>query len=103
MKKVLAMSLFAGLLASGVGVSLATAGAHDDFLTEGEIRKIDQEKGRVTLKHGPIKNLNMPGMTMMFQAVPASQLEDLEAGDKVKFRAVKDNGNFVVTNLEKVE
>ncbi len=103
MKKSIAISLFAIALASGFGVQAATAGQEGKFLTEGEIRKIDQDTGRVTLRHGPIENLSMPGMTMIFQAVPAEQLDDLEAGDKVRFRAVKNNGSFIVTNIEKAE
>lgn len=103
MKKTLAISLFASMLASGLSVPLAVADTHDGLLTEAEIRKIDTESGRVTLRHGPIENLQMPGMTMMFQAVPVEQLEGLEAGDKVRFRAEKDDGKFVVTTIEKVE
>jgi Cu(I)/Ag(I) efflux system periplasmic protein CusF len=100
MKKTIALSLLAGLLASGLNVNADT---HGSVFTEGEIRKIDSASGRITLRHGPIENLQMPGMTMMFQAEPANQLEGLQAGDKVRFRAEKDNGNFVVTAIEKAE
>lgn len=103
MKKVFAISVFAGLLVSALGASVAMADTSGGFLTEGEIRKIDVATGRVTLRHGPIEDLQMPGMTMMFQAEPAAQLEGLAAGDKVRFRAVKDNGSFIVTDIEKAE
>lgn len=103
MKTIPAIFLAAGLLAGGLSVSQAIAATHDGFLTEGEVRKIDPAAGRVTLRHGPIENLQMPGMTMMFQVVPAAQLEGLEEGDQVRFRAEKDNGNFVVTDIEKAE
>ena len=69
----------------------------------GEIRKIDLASARVTLRHGPIENLQMQGMTMMFQVMPVEQLEKLESGDKVRFRAVKDNGKLLVTEIEKAE
>jgi Cu/Ag efflux protein CusF len=103
MKKMIAISLFASVLASGFGVHAGTEDQNANFFTEGEIRKIDQDTGRVTLRHGPIENLNMPGMTMIFQAVPAEQLSDLQAGDKVRFRASKNNGNFIVTEIEKAQ
>jgi Cu/Ag efflux protein CusF len=103
MKKIIAVSLFASVLASGFGVHAGSEGQDANFLTEGEIRKIDPDTGRVTLRHGPIENLNMPGMTMIFQAVPAEQLSDLQAGDKVRFRASKNNGSFIVTDIEKAQ
>lgn len=90
-------------LAAGLSVPAAMATTHDELLTEGEIRKIDLDSGRVTLRHGPIENLQMQGMTMMFQVAPVEQLEELEAGDKVRFRAVKDNGKLLVTEIEKAE
>jgi Cu(I)/Ag(I) efflux system protein CusF len=86
-----------------IAISLLAEGENANFLTKGEIRKIDPDTGRVTLRHGPIENLNMPGMTMIFQAVPAEQLSDLQAGDKVRFRASKNNGNFIVTDIEKTQ
>jgi Cu/Ag efflux protein CusF len=103
MKKIIAISLLAIVLASGLGAHAGPEGENANFLTKGEIRKIDPDTGRVTLRHGPIENLNMPGMTMIFQAVPAEQLSDLQAGDKVRFRASKNNGNFIVTDIEKTQ
>ncbi|GGD12358.1 copper-binding protein [Halopseudomonas salina] len=103
MKKFLVTLLCTGSLAIGLSLSVAKATTHDGALSEGEIRKIDQESGRVTLSHGPIENLQMPGMTMMFQVMPVEQLEELEAGDKVRFRAVQDNGKLLVTEIEKAE
>ncbi len=70
-------------------------------MSEGEIRRIDGE--RVTLKHGPIDNLKMPPMTMVFQATDASTLEGLAAGDKVQFRAEQQDGNYVVTKVVKAD
>lgn len=70
-------------------------------MSEGEIRRIDGE--RVTLKHGPIDNLGMSPMTMVFEATDASTLEGLTAGDKVKFRAERQDGNYVVTEVVKAE
>ncbi|MCE2656962.1 MAG: copper-binding protein [Rubrivivax sp.] len=69
--------------------------------TEGEVRKIDKEQGRVTLKHGDIKNLDMPAMTMVFRVRDKSLLDTVSVGDKVRFDAEKIDGQFVVTVLRK--
>ena len=69
-------------------------------MTDGEVRKIDMEAGKVTLKHGDIKNLDMPGMTMVFVVKDKAMLDKLKAGDKVKFKAINDAGNFTVTEIQ---
>jgi Cu/Ag efflux protein CusF len=70
-------------------------------LTDGEIRKVDKEGKKVTIKHGPIQNLDMPAMTMAFQVRDQSMLEQIKTGDKVKFQVEKIGGAFVVTRIEK--
>lgn len=72
-------------------------------MSEGELRKVDQAGQRVTLRHGPINNLKMPPMTMVFRVENAADLEGLSAGDKVRFRADKQGDSYVVTELEKSE
>jgi Cu(I)/Ag(I) efflux system periplasmic protein CusF len=69
-------------------------------MTEGEVRKIDKEAKKITLKHGDIKNLEMPGMTMVFQVKDAALLDKVKAGDKVMFTAEKADGGIVVTAIE---
>ena len=72
---------------------------------EAEVRKIDKEAKKITLKHGPIKNLDMPGMTMVFQVRDAALLDklaQLAPGDKILFTAEQQQGAFVVTGAEKV-
>ena len=69
-------------------------------MTEGEVRKIDKEAKKITLRHGDIKNLDMPGMTMVFQVKDAALLDKVKAGDKVKFTAEKADGAIVVTAIE---
>lgn len=71
-------------------------------MTEGEVRKIDMEAGKLTLKHGEIKNLDMPGMTMVFVVKDKAMLDKLKAGDKVKFKAINDAGKFTVTEIQPV-
>ncbi|AYQ28834.1 MULTISPECIES: copper-binding protein [unclassified Polaromonas] len=68
--------------------------------TEGEVRKVDKEAGKVTLKHGEIKNLDMPGMTMVFQVKDRALLDKVEAGDPVSFTADKVNGAYTVLTIE---
>jgi len=69
-------------------------------MSEGEVRKIDMETKKITLRHGEIKNLGMPGMTMVFQVRDPAMLDKVKAGDKVRFSAEKMNGALVVTNIE---
>ncbi len=69
-------------------------------MTEGEVRKIDKETKKITLKHGNIKNLDMPGMTMVFQVKDIALLDKVKAGDKVMFTAEKANGAIVITAIE---
>lgn len=70
-------------------------------MTEAEVRKIDREQGKITLKHGEIKNLDMPPMTMVFRVKEAAMLDKLKEGDKVGFTADKVGGQYTVTGIEK--
>lgn len=69
-------------------------------MTEGEVRKIDKENKKITLKHGAIKNLEMPGMTMVFRVRNPAMLDKVQAGDKVKFTAENSDGVLVVTEIQ---
>src|SRR5262249_41120203 len=71
-------------------------------LADGEVTKIDESSGKITIKHGPIKKLNMDeGMTMVFKANDPSMLKQVKPGDKIKFDADNVNGQFTVTKIEK--
>jgi Cu(I)/Ag(I) efflux system periplasmic protein CusF len=87
------IALFAAALLVG-----ASALAND---ADGEVRKIDKAQSKITLKHGEIKNLDMPPMTMVFRVKDAKMLESVAVGDKVKFAAEKVDGNYVVTQMTK--
>jgi len=91
------------LLALGCGSLMAQAAlaAGDAALTQGEVRKLDLAAGAVTLKHGPIKNLDMPAMTMVFKAGAGVDLKPLKVGDQVQFAAVQQQGELVLTRLQK--
>jgi Cu/Ag efflux protein CusF len=71
--------------------------------SEGEVRKIDPAQGKLTLRHGPLQNLDMPAMTMVFKAADPKLLQGLKEGDKVKFTAEKVNGAFTVTAIQVVK
>jgi len=77
----------------------AAASVADEY-TKGEIRKIDAQAGKVTLKHEEIRNLGMPPMAMVFETKDPSVLGRFKAGDKVRFRAVYQGGKYIVTDLE---
>ena len=72
----------------------------DKFMAEGVVRKIDPDNRKITLKHGEIKNLQMPGMTMVFRLQETVNLDKLQAGDKVLFHVEKIDGAFVITDLQ---
>jgi len=76
------------------------AAANSADMADGEVRKIDKDAGKLTLKHGEIKNLDMPGMTMVFQVKEPALLDKVKVGDKVKFRAEKTGSGYVVTIIE---
>lgn len=69
-------------------------------MTDGEVRKVDKDNQKITLKHGEIKNLDMPGMTMVFGVKDSSLLDKVKVGDKVQFRAENESGKFTVTEIQ---
>lgn len=78
----------------------ATAQPTDDgAMTEAEVRKVDLDTGRITLRHGEIAHLQMPPMTMVFRAREAALLQGLKPGDRVRFRAEKVDGGYAVTGI----
>lgn len=70
---------------------------------DGEVRKIDKPQGKITLKHGEIKSLDMPPMTMVFRVSDPKMLDTVAVGDKVKFDAEKLGGNYTVTAIRKAD
>lgn len=103
------------LIAAGIALAApALAGTHDAAakmqgapaaadaaaMTDGEVKKVDKEAGKITIKHGPLVGLGMPAMTMVFRAKDPSMLEQVKQGDKIRFVADKVDGAFTVTKLE---
>jgi len=99
------------ILAGAIGLSLASVGAsafaQQAFasasqapMSDGEIKKVDKEAGKFTIKHGELKNLGMPGMTMVFKVQDPAMLDKVKQGDKVRFIADKVGGALTVTAIE---
>jgi len=88
----LALSLFASLAASA-----------QDAMVKGEVKKIDQTAGKITLNHGPIKNLDMTdeNMTMVFRVQDPAMLKQVKVGDKIQFEAEHAPAGITITKIEK--
>ncbi|WP_332814027.1 copper-binding protein [Ramlibacter sp.] len=115
MKRILITSLIGFSAATAVLAQQPAAADHDKHhapgpaavaaadMTDGEVRKIDRDAGKVTLRHGPIRNLDMPPMTMVFKATDPKLLDKVKVGDKVRFVAGRgEGGGFSVEALEPV-
>jgi len=105
MTKVFSAIVLAGALLAPAAQAQQAQGSHDAHhpsaaLSDGEVRKIDKEAKKITIKHGPLANLEMPPMTMVFQVKDPAMLDQVKAGDKVKFQAEKVGGAFTVTKIE---
>jgi Cu(I)/Ag(I) efflux system periplasmic protein CusF len=86
------------------GAMLANVTLAQAPMVNGQVTKIDESAGKITLKHGPIKKLDMnEAMTMVFRVQDPAMLKQVKAGDKVKFDADKINGQFTVTKIEKAK
>lgn len=97
----LAFASAAALPAHAQAAATATADkASPAELSDAEVRKVDKDNRKITLRHGPIKNLDMPPMTMVFQVSDAALLDKVQAGDKVRFAAVNDAGKLTVTQIQ---
>lgn len=70
-------------------------------MVNGEVKKIDEGAGKITLKHGPIKNLDMDGMTMVFRVQDSSMLKQLKVGDRIQFEAERADGGVTITRIRK--
>ena len=69
-------------------------------MTDGEVRKIDKDAGKITIKHGEIKHMEMPGMTMVFVVKDKVLLDKTSVGAKIQFMATNENGQMTVTDIQ---
>lgn len=93
-------NLAAAALVTALSLS-SSAFAQELPAVAGTVTKIDESAGKITINHGPIKNLDMDAMTMVFRAKDPAMLKQVKAGDKVKFTADRVNGQITVTSIEK--
>jgi len=89
-------TLLAAALSLASSLALAQA-----VPANGEVTKVDAAQGKITLKHGPIKNLDMDSMTMVFRAGDAAMLKAVKPGDRVVFEAERVNGQITITKMRK--
>lgn len=83
-----------------LSLAVTAAGAQATDMTDAEVRKVDKDAAKVTLKHREIKNLDMPPMTMVFHVKDKAMLDTLKAGDRVRFRAINEAGKYTVTDIQ---
>lgn len=72
-------------------------------MTEGVVKRINKETGKLTIKHGPIVNLDMPAMTMVFHVADAAMTDQVQVGDQVHFVVEKLEGKYTITRLERAQ
>src|SRR5512134_3750576 len=70
-------------------------------MVDGQVTKVDESAGKITIKHAPLKKFDMDAMTMVFRAQDPAMLKQVKPGDKIKFEADKVNGQFTVMKIEK--
>jgi len=98
------MSIMAASMLVLSGAMLASATVAQAPMVNGQVTKIDEAAGKITLRHGPIKKLEMnEGMTMVFRVQDPAMLKQVKVGDKIKFDADRINGQITVTKIEKAK
>lgn len=112
MKRFVTTTLIAtlGLAAPAIALAQPDHAAHhggasapaaaDAKLADGTVKKIDKSAGKLTIVHGPLETLGMPAMTMVFRAAEPGMLDQVKAGDKIRFAVEKVGGALTVTSLE---
>ena len=97
----LSRSLKKSLSVLTLGLGLMGAASVHAQAVDGEVRKVDTDAGKITVRHGEIKNLDMPPMQMSFRVSDPTWLQAVQVGDKIRFTADKVNGQYTITSLEK--
>jgi Cu/Ag efflux protein CusF len=89
------------VMAMLAAIAFSASAWADGGMVKGEVIKVDKPAGKVTLKHGPIKSLDMDAMTMVFRVADPAMLDTVKAGDKIEFEAGRVNGAITITKLGK--
>lgn len=85
---------------AGHGMTTPAHASAEMQMVDGQVKKVDKAAGKVTLSHGPLTNLNMPAMTMVFKVANATWLDKMKAGDKIRFMADNIKGAMTVIHFE---
>ena len=99
---VMAPSVFSALAAGPTSRPIVTAQAAvaERAMSDGEVKKVDKDAGKLTIKHGPLPNLDMPSMTMVFRVKDPAMLDQVKESDKIRFAADRVNGAITVMELK---
>ncbi len=97
--KTIAALLLTALLAAPGAFAQDKHHGHANEPGMGEVRKVDKDAKKITIKHGPLQDLDMPAMTMVYRVKDPAMLDQVKAGDKVKFQAEKVDGTLIVTQI----
>ena len=96
-------ALLIAIAVCGLSAGLAPKALAQSDMIEGQVMKVDTSVGKITIKHGPIKKLDMDeGMTMVFRAADPSMLDGVKAGDRIRFDPDRVNGQFTVNKIQKL-
>lgn len=85
---------------AGHGMAMQATASTEMQMVDGVVKKVDKSAGKVTLSHGPLTNLSMPAMTMVFRVKEANWLDQMKAGDKIRFMADNVNGAVTIVHFE---
>jgi Cu/Ag efflux protein CusF len=94
------LTLIGGVLAAQIGMAGPVSA---EPTVDGEVTKVDESAGKVTVKHGPIAKLDMEPMTMVFRVAEPDMLKKVKPGDKIKFDADRVNGAITITEMTKAK
>ena len=99
---VMALGTFSAAAADATSrpIVVAQAEVAEKPMTDGEVKKVDKDAGKLTIKHGPLTNLDMPSMTMVFRVKDPAMLDQVKEGDKIRFAADRVNGAITVMELK---
>jgi Cu(I)/Ag(I) efflux system protein CusF len=100
-KAALVAALILSSASSAYAQSAPATATVTDSMSSGEVKKVDKGAGKMTIKHGPLQNIGMDAMTMVFRVKDPAMLDQVKAGDKISFVAEEPNGQLTVTKLEK--
>jgi len=96
----MSLSLLRGLALVSLTLAPLISWSQSDERVQGEVRKVDRDNSKITIKHGEIKSLDMPPMTMVFTVKDPALLELAKPGDKVRFGVVREDGKFVLKEIQ---